>query len=305
MAARRPKELQTLSSPSQQRAAAWSARARNRVAEQEIEPSLLSLVISQLRQRSASFSPGKAIGAIITHLGQSAFVALATFAGLAAICVQLVAARMRALNSSKSPRVQDLVAAVGRHTGALADRLKYSAIAGRVFDQNDIDGDNEIDKTELYCLVLQIYTTVINYFPSCLYPPSKIQTDALFVKFDLDRSGHLSKEEFVLLASVLVESIAMRIAAQISITLLAAPLIGTTLVNAAIAHVPALPRLLLAVVPSRLAPYVGRAISYRTERGVVGCMAHARLCVLQATLRSPRRSSPACSSRPSCPSRST
>jgi len=57
---------------------------------------------------------------------------------------------------------------------------------------------------------------VTNYFPSCLYPPSKAQTDSLFVKFDLDGSGQLSKEEFVLLASVLVESIAMRIAAQVT-----------------------------------------------------------------------------------------
>ena len=177
----------------------WTERARARVEEREIEePSLISLIVSRLRKHKSTFaSPGKAIGAILTHLGQKAFVWLAAFAGLMAIVVQVVAARMRALNSSKSPRVQDLMAAVSRRTGALQKRFRYSSIAGRVFDEKDVDGSGEIDKTELYCLVLQIYTTVplftrsmhtfyphvlfspavqvTNYFPSCLYPPSKVR----------------------------------------------------------------------------------------------------------------------------------
>lgn len=68
------------------------------------------------------------------------------------------------------------------------------------------------------------------YLPQVLTPPKKAQTDALFSRFDIDCNGRLDKEEFLLLASLLMEMVSMRIAAQSAISLVLAPLAAATLV---------------------------------------------------------------------------
>jgi hypothetical protein len=115
----------------------------------------------------------------------------------------------------------------------LAGQLKYEALASRLFDDAaDSDQDGAVDAGELYILCLSLYSLCTQYLPQVLTPPPRSQTDSLFKTFDLDRSGHLDREEFLLLASVFVENCGLRIAAQSSISLLLAPLAAAKTIDA-------------------------------------------------------------------------
>ena len=79
-----------------------------------------------------------------------------------------------------------------------------------------------MDEAELYCLCLNLYCTTTQYMPQVLTPPTRAHTDALFRVFDIDHSGHLDREEFLLLASIFYENLLMRIARS-AISLMLAP----------------------------------------------------------------------------------
>jgi len=55
------------------------------------------------------------------------------------------------------------------------------------------------------------------YFASQVTPPSRDHVLKLAARFDLDGSGHLAEEEFVLFVTVLFENVAARVAAQVHI----------------------------------------------------------------------------------------
>ena len=94
-----------------------------------------------------------------------------------------------------------------------------------------------------------------------LTPPPKAQTDRLFALFDLDGSGKLDRDEFTLLAALLCESLAIRIATQSVISLVLAPMLAAHLA-AALGAIPlgthrTLSEGLYAALPEVLQPYLG------------------------------------------------
>ena len=104
----------------------------------------------------------------------------------------------------------------------LVARARFSIVAASLFDKADKTGDHDgtISPIELYCLVLQLYTQLQMYVR--VTAPTKEHTDKLHATFDLDNSGKLDREEFVLLAAVLGENLALRVALQTTIALIAA-----------------------------------------------------------------------------------
>ena len=97
--------------------------------------------------------------------------------------------------------------------------------------------------------------------------PTKEHTDKLHATFDLDNSGKLDREEFVLLAAVLGENLALRVALQTTIALIAAPLGGAWIV-ARLAAIPAVAgaaeAAVVAIAPASLEPLLATAATATT-----------------------------------------
>ena len=131
------------------------------------------------------------------------------------------------------PDVTSVLESTKRRVKETSESLKYEKIAHKIFsDFGDLDGDGAVDANELYAMSLKLYCATTQYMPQVLTPPSLSHVQALFKAFDLDGSGKLNREEFMLLASIWFENCALRIAAQSSICLLLAPLAARRLVGA-------------------------------------------------------------------------
>ena len=251
------------------------------------------LVLTILRRRLPSlvkpnFAKARlAFSSVVTQVGAQAFLFVSSILAIAAVFIEQVARRLRRFDASGAAwvwligpaRLQAFVAKRQEQLRNAIGRLKYEAMAGEMFDEvADLDRNGGVDRTELYCLCLRLYLAVTQYLPQVLTPPTKAQTDALFARFDTDANGRLDKEEFLLLASLLMEMVSMRIAAQSAISLVLAPLAAATLVP----YVGALP------VSSWLLP--GRPLGLRAaESGRVGGIVTSALTALATMLPSQLR----------------
>jgi len=222
------------------------------------------ITFSQLfrrRLRQLEVDPSKLLGSIVTQLGQRAFFFISSVLAVLAVSVQYVLSRVRSLDGAGLVRVRELTERMKSSMQTVLGKLRYEALATKLYGAVDDDGDG-IDPSELYSLTLEIYLKVTQFVPQVLTPPTKAHTDRLFATFDLDQSRKLDRDEFVVLASLLYESLALRIAAQSALSLVIAPTAASYL--AAWLGARALPGGLGSVgdaafgaLPPSLRPYVG------------------------------------------------
>lgn len=230
----------------EQLAPSIEAVAADEEEEEESFSSELSFILhlAARRIRRPRFRLKHAFGSIVTQLGKQAFVVIVSFLSLTALIGQQVARRIRnyrldsSLTQLKLPAwlkfaVPDLAVVLDKSRKLVkdtTDSLKYENIANKVFnDFGDLDGDGMVDANELYAMSLKLYCTTTNYLPQVLTPPPLSHVQTLFRTFDVDESGTLNRDEFVLLASVWFENCALRIAAQSTISLVLAPFTARSL----------------------------------------------------------------------------
>jgi len=102
-------------------------------------------------------------------------------------------------------------------------------VAGRVFNQVDVNKDGVVDRDEAYEMVLIMYVFINRRAP--VKPPKRATVNKLFDEADADGSGVLSKDEFVTLASTLASRATLRVAAFKLISLVGAPLLASAIVK--------------------------------------------------------------------------
>ena len=192
------------------------------------EPSVRALVMRRLRKPSLS-AVKQFFGSVVTSLGNKAFFAISFLLSLVALIGQWLARRLR--NADFSSGIPEFMDKLLERVRATTGKLSYQHVATKIFDVAG-GNDHALDEAELYCLCLNLYCTTTQYMPQVLTPPTRAHTDALFRVFDIDHSGHLDREEFLLLASIFYENLLMRIAAQSAISLMLAPFVASHVVEA-------------------------------------------------------------------------
>ena len=224
----------------------WSLPTTDQELIEGEDVSNLRLIAAVLRHRMRSLAAPDfnklrlAFSSVITQVGAQAFFFISSALALMAVCTEQVARRVRRFDTdgvagfwrAMGPqRWQRLVARVQSRAMESLGKLRYEAMASSMFDEvADLNKDLGVDRTELYCLCLRLYLTVTQFLPQVLTPPTKAQCDDFFSSFDLDRDGRLDKEEFLVLASLLIEMLAIRIATQSIISLVLAPLVAARFV---------------------------------------------------------------------------
>ena len=92
-----------------------------------------------------------------------------------ALLVEQVTRRMRTLDNGPE-WVRVLIAQQQERLRWLLGKMRYESIVAQLFENvADVDADGSVDRTELYCMTLQLYLLVTQYMPQCLTPPSKQQ----------------------------------------------------------------------------------------------------------------------------------
>ena len=173
------------------------------------EPSVRALVMRRLRKPSLS-AVKQFFGSVVTSLGNKAFFAISFLLSLVALIGQWLARRLR--NADFSSGIPEFMDKLLERVRATTGKLSYQHVATKIFDVAG-GNDHALDEAELYCLCLNLYCTTTQYSHKCSPRPLE-PTDALFRVFDIDHSGHLDREEFLLLASIFYENLLMRIAAR-------------------------------------------------------------------------------------------
>ena len=239
----------------------------------DIEPTVLSLLRARWgRAHWYDVSPKEALASVLMQLGEKAWILLSTATALLAIGVQWLAQHVQKRRSSSAfggfgAKFEAMAAQMLSRAEKLVARARFSIVAASLFDKADKTGDHDgtISPIELYCLVLQLYTQLQMYVR--VTAPTKEHTDKLHATFDLDNSGKLDREEFVLLAAVLGENLALRVALQTTIALIAAPLGGAWIV-ARLAAIPAVAgaaeAAVVAIAPASLEPLLATAATATT-----------------------------------------
>ena len=99
----------------------------------------------------------------------------------------------------------------------------------QVFDAADLNKDGSMTLDEVYELTLKLYIMVNRQAP--IPPPSRETVHALFSVTDSDRTGTLDREEFLPLATLLLERALSRVVAFKMVTLVGAPLLTEYVVH--------------------------------------------------------------------------
>ena len=94
-----------------------------------------------------------------------------------------------------------------------------------LFNATDANNDGELSETEAYPIVLQLYILANRQAP--VNPPSREKAAKLFDDADLDGSGSLSRDEFVLFCTSLLGRTAYRIAVFNVVRFAVAPVLAT------------------------------------------------------------------------------
>jgi hypothetical protein len=157
----------------------------------------LRLLLTVLRRRLPTLftlDPAKlrlAFSSVITQLGRRAFLFVSSLLTLAAFSIEQLTRRLRRFNLDTwfvaPERLERLVASVQSRLRKTVRNLRYESLANRLFDESDLNNDEGVSPTELYCLCLRLYLAVNENLPQVLTPPTKAQTDALHLSFDVNR----------------------------------------------------------------------------------------------------------------------
>ena len=281
--------------------------------DEDFEISLITLIGRRFRRLQYTRFD-LLLGSIVSQFGHSADLAISSGIALVAVTAHYILRRMRQLDGSGPEWIHRRIARLKVRMERLLGRLRVEALAAWLYPKVDMDGDGSVDRVELHCMCLQLYSKVTQFMPQVLTPPSKAHTDRLFAAFDLDDSGRIERAEWELLASVLAltvtltltltstpsptptltlaltalalaltqvlfESLALRIAAQSVISLVLAPLAAAF----AVAHAGKLQlgvsvaEVARACVPSSLRPLM-QAVG--TEGAAVTALAGVTIALL-------------------------
>lgn len=90
----------------------------------------------------------------------------------------------------------------------------------------DMDGDETLNKVEVYCAVLKLYTKIIKFCPNAK-PPTKLEVDAIVERMDDNGNNSICEAEFTDLARHVCEHVAARVIIQKVVSLLGAPVVAT------------------------------------------------------------------------------
>jgi hypothetical protein len=246
--------------------------------DEDFEISLITLIGRRFRRLQYTRFD-LLLGSIVSQFGHSADLAISSGLALVAVTAQYILRRMRQLDGSGPEWIHRRISRLKARMERLLGRLRVEALAAWLYPKVDMDGDGSVDRVELHCMCLQLYSKVTQFMPQVLTPPSKAHTDRLFAAFDIDDSGRIERAEWELLASVLFESLALRIAAQSAISLVLAPLAAAF----AVAHAGKLQlgvsvaEVARACVPSSLRPLM-QAVG--TEGAAVTALAGVTIALL-------------------------
>ena len=169
--------------------------------DDDFEISFMTLLNRRLRR--LQFDLPDFVGSIVSQFGHKADLAITSGLALVAVTAQYTLRRMRQLDGSGPEWIQRRIAGLKARMERLLGRLRVEALAAWLYPKVDMDGDGSVDRVELHCMCLQLYSKVTQFMPQVLTPPSKAHTDRLFAAFDLDDSGRIERAEWELLASVL------------------------------------------------------------------------------------------------------
>ena len=169
--------------------------------DDDFEISFMTLLSRRLRR--LQFDLPDFVGSIVSQFGHKADLAITSGLALVAVTAQYTLRRMRQLDGSGPEWIQRRIAGLKARMERLLGRLRVEALAAWLYPKVDMDGDGSVDRVELHCMCLQLYSKVTQFMPQVLTPPSKAHTDRLFAAFDLDDSGRIERAEWELLASVL------------------------------------------------------------------------------------------------------
>eukprot|EP00967_Tisochrysis_lutea_P111815 scaffold176144_cov30-Tisochrysis_lutea.AAC.1 len=214
------------------------AKAENEKDEEDDsddDESVLRIALARLR--SLRFSPSELVGSVVSQLGQTAFLITSSFVALVAVTLQALSQRSRTVG--KTSRV---VQQIEQHASGLLATAKakmeacsLGAMARQAFRDADISGDGSVDSAEVYAVVLGLYLQIGTL--AKVTPPERAHVLKLAAKFDMDGSGLLAEDEFILFVTVLFENVAARVAAQV----LLAGLLSPYLASMAVAYAAAKP----------------------------------------------------------------
>lgn len=86
----------------------------------------------------------------------------------------------------------------------------FKDYCNRIFNQVDVDRNNSLSPTEIYCAVLLLYTQIIPWVRTSV-PPTKESVIHLCHAYDKNNSGELGHAEFEEIMSVLLSDISKRV----------------------------------------------------------------------------------------------
>jgi len=239
--------------------------------DEDFEISLITLIGRRFRRLQYTRFD-LLLGSIVSQFGHSADLAISSGLALVAVTAQYILRRMRQLDGSGPEWIHRRISRLKARMERLLGRLRVEALAAWLYPKVDMDGDGSVDRVELHCMCLQLYSKVTQFMPQVLTPPSKAHTDRLFAAFDIDDSGRIERAEWELLASVLALTVTL------TLTLTSTPTPTLTLALTALALAPS----------SRCSSSPSRCASPRSRQ--------SRSCSRHSPPPSPSRTRASCSS---------
>ena len=131
----------------------------------------------------------------------------------------------------KEPRRTSADATTGkasrRRTSLFTRSKRFQKICDAAFELTDLDGNGTVDEKEFYAGLLLIHLKLGMYAgPAACKPLDRARCEAMFRMFDVDDSGHLSKDEFRQVMMVLFGNVFLRVLVQWAMTIMIVPYVA-------------------------------------------------------------------------------
>jgi len=203
-------------------AAAQASSSKNTKDDEDEDEDIPIFRLALARLRSMRFSPGELVASVVAQLGQTAFLITSSFVAVVAVTLQTLSHRSRALRGDTVARqIEAQANGLLAKAKAQVESFSIHAMARKAFKDADISGDGSVNAGEVYAAVLSLYLQI--GMLAKVTPPARAHVLKLASRFDMDGSGELGEEEFVLFVTVLFENVAARVAAQVSLAGLISP----------------------------------------------------------------------------------
>jgi len=120
----------------------------------------------------------------------------------------------------------------GNKKSWISGSAQFRKMANWAFDVIDADGSGEVDEKELYSGLLLIHLKLGSYAgPAACKPVDRERVHQIFLKFDVDGSGSLDRDEFHEVMTVLCSNVFTRVLVQWSLTLMIVPMVAQAILD--------------------------------------------------------------------------